>query len=88
VQVHPSQRKLLQHYKAKAVAREAQLVARREQRLVDLKLEVARRIKARESKQVDKFKKLTANKQPYVNAWNESIGGVVTNCHYYMSTSS
>ena len=45
--MHPSQRKVLLQCRAKAVAKEAELVARREQRLVELKLEVARRIEAK-----------------------------------------
>lgn len=54
----PCERKILQQYKAKAVAKEAQLVARKEQKLVELKLEVARRIEdknhsLKEPKQVD-----------------------------------
>lgn len=42
---------MLQNYRTKAVAKEAQLVARKEQRLVELKALVAQRIEAKNRSQ-------------------------------------
>lgn len=51
---------MLGKYRARAVAKEAQLVARREEQLRELKMQVAQRIEAknyglREPKQVDTY---------------------------------
>ena len=53
----PCQRKVLQGWKAKAVAKEAQLVARKEKKLEELRVYVEQRISAKKErpKQVFEF---------------------------------
>ena len=50
LQVRPCQRRVLQEWRAKAVAKEAQLVARKEQKLEELRVYVEQRISAKKKR--------------------------------------